>query len=103
MKVYLHKETALLNTESRSINIYFVLGLEFGGEVTEKFTISVKFSCKLQEKKKKWNEMIALILPKNPSHTKVHTYVLILLNGFLIDYSRFFKKNKTKTTTKKSN
>jgi len=52
MKVYLHKETALLNTESRSINIYFVLGLEFGGEVTEKFTISVKFSCKLQEKKK---------------------------------------------------
>ena len=52
MKVYLHKETALLNTESRSINIYFVLGLEFGEEVTEKFTISVKFSCKLQEKKK---------------------------------------------------
>lgn len=54
MKVYLHKETAVLNTESISINIYFVLGLEFGGEVAvKKITISVKFSCKLQEKNKK--------------------------------------------------
>lgn len=53
MKAYLHKETALLNTESISIKIHFVLRSEFGGEVAEKFTISVKFRCKLQEEKKK--------------------------------------------------
>lgn len=43
--------------------------------------------------------MIALILPENPYHNKVHTYVLILLKGFLIDYSRFLER-KTKTTKK---
>lgn len=68
MKAYLHMETALLNTESISIKIYFVLGSEFGGEVAEKFTVSVKFSCKLQEEKKKkggmkWLHWFSLRIP----------------------------------------
>lgn len=79
MKAYLHMETALLNTESISIKIYFVLGSEFGGEVAEKFTVSVKFRCKLQEEKKKkveWNDCIDSpweSLPQQSSYLRVNS------------------------------